>query len=240
MGKLTYLSVKNITETNADIYLYGDIVGDEWEKWCDTDTCPQDVIDALRDAQGKDVDVYINSCGGSVFAGVAIYNMLKRHVGKVTVHIDALAASIASVIAMAGDEIIMPSNSLLMIHKPLNCVYGGFNANDFRKMADELDVIETSIIEIYKTKLKNEEDIVKIQEMMLNETWLTAEETEKHFNITVIEANKSVAKIDKDVIKNYKHVPDNLKDVLEGPTKKNEEQTNKLKLLQADLDLISE
>ncbi len=238
MGKLSYLSVKNITDAHAEIYIYGDVVGDEWEKWCDTDTCPQDVIDALRDAQGKDVDVYINSGGGSVFAGVAIYNMLKRHTGKVTVHIDALAASIASVIAMAGDEIIMPNNSLLMIHKPAMTMLGTYNANELQKMAEDLDVIENSITAAYSEKIKSDVGMEEIKQMMADETWLTAEEASKYFDVNVVEANAAVAKVSDDIINSYKRAPAQMKN--RKPPKQQEEKENRLKLLQADLDLVSE
>lgn len=235
MSKLDYLQVKNLTETSADIYFYGDIVGDEWEKWCDIDTCPQDIINLLQEVEGKQLNIYINSGGGSVFAGLAIYNMLMRVKEKKTCHIDGMAASIASVICMAGDEIIMPNNSYLMIHKPSNIVWG--TATDMRKMADDLDTIQIGIENVYKTKLKEGIDIETIRDLMDKETWLQASEAEKYFNITLVEENKATAKLDMESLKDYKHIPHELKKNINN---KKDNIYKKLKnKLQIELDLLN-
>lgn len=234
MSRLDYLQVKNLTETSADIYFYGDIVGDEWEKWCDTDTCPQDILNALKQAEGKELNIYINSGGGSVFAGLAIYNMLMRVKEKKTCHVDGMAASIASVICMAADEIIMPNNSYLMIHKPSNIVWG--NANDMRKMADDLDTIQIGIENVYKSKLKEGIEIETIIDLMDKETWLPANEAEKYFNVTVIEDNKAVAKIDMKSLKDYKNIPIALKNTSIENKKNNNDIKDKL---QIELDLLN-
>lgn len=204
-----FLNIKNLGE-KAELHFYGEIVCDEWEKWSDLDTCPEDVLNYLSKIENsKELDIYINSGGGSVFAGLGIYNILKRHKGRKTVYVDGLAGSIASIIAMVGDEIIVPSNSFLMIHKPLCGVCG--NANDMREMADTLDRIEEGLINTYKTKLKDNVDIETIKAMVNAETWLTGEEASKYFNITVTEANKMIAKVDTNLLNSYKNVPENLK-----------------------------
>lgn len=204
-----FLNIKNLDE-KAELHFYGEIVSDEWEKWSDLDTCPEDVLNYLSEIEDyKKLDIYINSGGGSVFAGLGIYNILKRHKGRKTVYVDGLAGSIASIIAMVGDEIIVPSNSFLMIHKPLCGVCG--NANDMREMADTLDRIEEGLINTYKTKLKDNVDIETIKAMVNAETWLTGEEASKYFNITVTEANKMIAKVDTNLLNSYKNVPENLK-----------------------------
>ena len=204
-----FLNIKNLGE-KAELHFYGEIVSDEWEKWSDLDTCPEDVLNYLSKIENsKEVDIYINSGGGSVFAGLGIYNILKRHKGRKTVYVDGLAGSIASIIAMVGDEIIVPSNSFIMIHKPLCGVIG--NANDMREMADTLDRIEEGLINTYKTKLKDNVDIETIKAMVNAETWLTGEEASKYFNITVTEANKMIAKVDTNLLNSYKNVPENLK-----------------------------
>ena len=114
----------------------------------------------------------LNSPGGSVFDAVAIYNALQRHTGTVTVSIDGIAASAASYIAMAGDEIIMPENAFLMIHDPSGMVMG--TANDMRAMAEALDKIGASLIKGYAAKSgKAEKDIASL---MAAETWLDAAE----------------------------------------------------------------
>lgn len=193
------LEIKNING-NSSIRFDGDIVDSDWDKWNDTDSCPSDVLEALNGLTG-DLDIYINSGGGSVFSGMSIYNILSRYKGNKTVYVDGLAGSIASVIAMAGDKIVMPKNSFLMIHKPL-CEVGG-NANDFRKMADTLDTIEQGIINVYATKLKDGVNIDDIKEMVNNETWLTGEQAQQYFNIEVSEANNAIAFIRKNDFENY-------------------------------------
>ena len=193
------LEIKNING-NSSIRFDGDIVDSDWDKWNDTDSCPSDVLEALNGLTG-DLDIYINSGGGSVFSGMSIYNILSRYKGNKTVYVDGLAGSIASVIAMAGDKIVMPKNSFLMIHKPL-CMVGG-NANDFRKMADTLDTIEQGIINVYATKLKDGANIDDIKSMVNNETWLTGEQASQYFNIEVSEANNAIAFIRKNDFQNY-------------------------------------
>jgi len=114
----------------------------------------------------------LNSPGGSVFDAVAIYNALQRHAGTVTVSIDGIAASAASYIAMAGDEIIMPENAFLMIHDPSGMVMG--TAADMRSMAEALDKIGASLLRGYAAKSgKAEKDIAKL---MAAETWFDAAE----------------------------------------------------------------
>lgn len=193
------LEIKNING-NSSIRFDGDIVDSDWDKWNDTDSCPSDVLEALNGLTG-DLDIYINSGGGSVFSGMSIYNILSRYKGNKIVYVDGLAGSIASVIAMAGDKIVMPKNSFLMIHKPL-CMVGG-NANDFRKMADTLDTIEQGIINVYATKLKDGANIDDIKSMVNNETWLTGEQAQQYFNIEVSEANNAIAFIRKNDFENY-------------------------------------
>lgn len=114
----------------------------------------------------------LNSPGGSVFDAVAIYNALQRHAGTVTVSIDGIAASAASYIAMAGDEIIMPENAFLMIHDPSGLVMG--TAADMRAMAEALDKIGASLIKSYAAKSGKAED--EIAALMAAETWFDASE----------------------------------------------------------------
>ena len=114
----------------------------------------------------------LNSPGGSVFDAVAIYNALKRHAGPVTVWIDGIAASAASYIAMAGDEVVMPENAFLMIHDPSGLVMG--TAEDMRAMAEALDKIKGSLVAGYVAKSGGAED--DIAALMAKETWLDAAE----------------------------------------------------------------
>lgn len=219
---INLLEVKNSTETSADLFFYGDIVSSWYGAWDDTDQYPEKVRDFLKEHENKDLNIYINSGGGSVFAGMAIYNMLKRHNGQKTVHIDGLAGSIASVIAMAGDRIVVPKNSFLMIHKPLVGVLG--NATTLREQADLLDNIEQAIINVYEDKLAKGVSIETIKDMVNVETWLNGEEALQYFNVELIEENNAIAKVDSDyIINNCKNIPKNLNnDFIEEI--KNEEQ----------------
>ena len=125
------------------MYIDGEIVTDEYY---DTDTSAAGFRDALKDlGDVKTINLHINSPGGSVFEGIAIYNMLKQNKAHINVYVDGLAASIASVIAMSGDAIFMPSNSMLMIHNPWTMAIG--NASELRKQADDLDKITESSIQ---------------------------------------------------------------------------------------------
>lgn len=180
-----FLEIKNSTSTSADLYFYGDIVSSWWGAWDETDQYPEQVKNFLDGVQGKDLNIYINCGGGSVFAGMTIYNMLKRHTGYKTVYVDGLAGSIASVIALAGDKIIIPSNAYFMIHKPLT--WGEGNSNDFRNIADMLDKIEEGIINAYSENLKEGTDIETIKELVNAETWLTGIEASQYFNIETSE-----------------------------------------------------
>ena len=120
----------------------------------------------------SEIAVRINSPGGSVTTAQAICSMLQRHDAKITVYVDGIAASAASMVAMAGDEIIMPEHSMMMIHSPL--VYlGSCNAAEMRKMADTLEKVQNSMIGLYKRSGQSEEEIRNLLEA---ETWLTARE----------------------------------------------------------------
>jgi len=185
------MGIKNQTEQKAELYFYGDIVSSSW-KWDEEDTCPEDVkkfLDSVKDA--KELDVFINSGGGSVFAGMAIYNMLKRNKAYKTVHVDGLAASIASVIALAGDKIIIPKNAYFMIHKASMGLYG--TSNDFLKASSMLNTIEEGIMNVYKDNLKEGVDIDEIKKFMEEETWFTGDQAAEYFNIEVGEELMAVA-----------------------------------------------
>ena len=188
--------VKNETENKADLYFYGDIVSDWWGAWQDEDQYPNAVKDFLTAQAGKDLNIYINSGGGSVFAGIAIYNMIQRHAAKnkVQIYVDGLAGSIASVIAFAGSEPPkIPSNAFFMIHNPWS--YGEGNAAELRKMADDLDEIAIGMLNIYGKHLKDDVSIDTIKELMDAETWLNGEEAAKYFNVEVTDAKEYAAAV---------------------------------------------
>lgn len=178
--------------SNSELFFYGDIVSDSWSAWSDEDQYPMNVSQLLKEIGNDDIDIHINSGGGDVFAGVAICNMLRSASGRKTVYIDGLAASIASVIAMAGDEIIIPSNAFMMIHKAWTFAMG--NANDMRSLADTLDKLDSGIIATYMSRAADGVTEDKISELMAAETWLTgAEAAELFSNIKVTEAVTAAA-----------------------------------------------
>lgn len=171
----------------GEVMLYGIISN---ESWFGDEVTPKQ-FKADLDALGAvdELRVFINSDGGDVFAGQAIHSMLKRHKAKVTVYIDGLAASIASVIAMAGDVVLMPRNAMMMIHNPWTIALG--DANEFRQMADELDKIRESVVTTYQAKTGMETD--EIIKLLDAETWMTAEEAVGMGFADEIEATKNVA-----------------------------------------------
>ena len=199
---------KNETATSADLYFYGDIVSDWWGAWQDEDQYPDAVKNFLAEHQGKDLNIYINSGGGSVFAGIAIYNMLKRHNGKKTVFVDALAGSIASVIAFAGDRVVIPSNAFLMIHKPWASCVG--NSDDLRKMADDLEAVEAGILNIYEGHWREGVSIDTIKEMLAAETWLNGQEAAEYFNVEIGEEKGIAAAITEETRKSCKSIPEEI------------------------------
>lgn len=164
----------------AEIILHGNIIDDtdaEWLKLADDNIIgycyPAKVREALDELAGKPIDVHIASDGGNVAAGVAIYNMLKQHDAEVNVYIDAWAASIASVIAMAGNKIYMPENAFLMVHNPSGGAFG--DASYLRAVADWLEKLRDMIAETYaKRSLGNDKEA--FLDLMDKETWLTANE----------------------------------------------------------------
>ena len=209
-NKVGYMDFKNESD-NQELYFYGDIVNDVWGKWTDGDKCPQDVLDILNSIdENKDLNIYINSGGGSVYAGLAIYNQLKRKKCNKIVHVDGLAASIASVIMLVGDKIIIPKTAQTMIHDPWIGVWGGYNAKDFRKMADDLDACAETILNVYSENLKNGVSIDTIKRMMTDETWLTGDKAAQYFNIEVEDSAIAVA-CASNYFDEYKNVPCDLK-----------------------------
>lgn len=152
--------------------------------WFGDEVTPKELRDELAKQSG-DITVSLNSGGGDVFAGVAMYNALMEYEGNVIVRVDGLAASIASVIAMAGDKIIMSPGSMMMIHKPWTMAIG--DANEMEKVKEILDGIEKSIVPIYEKRTGKKKE--EIEELLNAETWLTAEEAvEMGFADELIEA----------------------------------------------------
>lgn len=156
----------NEKEEITEITIYG-VIGSAWfsESFSATD-----IDKALNEAGDNEIVINLNSPGGDAFDGISIFNRLKRHTGKVTVHVDGWACSAASIIAMAGDEIIMELGSMMMIHEASSIVWG--SKRDMRKEAEVLEELEEGIIDIYNTKASIQRD--EIREKVDAETWMSA------------------------------------------------------------------
>ena len=163
--------IKALNEGKAEIFIYSDI---GYELWEDKTTAQLFAEELKSLGENTSIDLHINSNGGDVFDGQAIHTLIKNHKGFVTAYIDGLAASIATVIAMGADKIVMPKNAMMMIHNAWTGLYG--NANDLRKMADDLDHINDTIVNTYLAKVKDKADETTIRELMNKESWLNAEE----------------------------------------------------------------
>lgn len=162
----------------------------------------------------KQIDLRIHSPGGDVFDGIAIYNLLKNHPAHKTVYIDGLAASMASVIAMAGNEIIMPENAMMMIHKPWG-IQGG-DADDMRKYADLLDKVEHTLIPAYAEKTGKSAE--ELSAMLCAETWLNAKEcVEQGFADKLAEPLVAMASIQSHKLEDYTNMPKTMKEMLFKP-----------------------
>lgn len=170
----------------GELYIYGEI-GNSWSEHGIT---PKQVADALKAMPAaKTVNVYINSPGGMAFDGMTIHNELTRHPAKVVTHVDGMAASAASIVAMAGDEIRMAANSLMMIHNASGLVYGP--AKDMRKMADDLEQLDSMLVTTYAERTKCDPD--KVKKMLDAETVMTAKEAKAMGFADTVTPTKNIA-----------------------------------------------
>ena len=192
-NKTIWNIVKN-DDKNAELMLYGDIAESFWG---DTISA-KEVTEYLTDLDVENINVYINSNGGVVDTAIAINNALRRHKAKVTVNIDGIAASAATLITCAGDTVRMPKNALFMIHNPLTIAMG--DSEEMRKQADVLEKHKNSILETYLQKVNIDKE--KLSELMDNETWLSAEEALEYGFIDEIIENADIQVVENKVISN--------------------------------------
>lgn len=204
----SWFYMKARQENQAEISIYDEIGG-----WGVSAQQFAKELKALGDNL-KQIDVHIHSPGGSVFDGIAIFNLLKNHPANKTVYIDGLAASMASVIAMVGNKVIMPENAMMMIHKPWG-IQGG-DADDMRKYADLLDKLEATLIPAYADKTgKTEEELAQ---MLAVETWMNGKEAvEQGFADELAVPVKAMAHIKSKRLEDYKNMPESIKSMLFKP-----------------------
>lgn len=206
-AKVGKYRIENKTDEST-IYIYDEI------SWFGL-TAEQLVKD-INDLDSKVINIRFNSPGGSVFDGTAVFNAIKQHKARTISHIDGLAASIASVIALASDEVRMSENAFLMIHDPWSIVIG--NAETMREEADLLDKVGGTIAKTYTDKTGKDKD--EILEMMNAETWMTAEEALEMGFIDAIDQAKDEEKAKATIfdLSVFANVPDQLKGDKPKPT----------------------
>ena len=185
-----FWQIKNEAESaEAEMLLYGEISDTTW--WGDEVT-PKQFADDLKALEGKDLTVRVNSPGGDVFAAQAIYNQLKSYAGHVTMRIDGLAASAATIITCAGDDVIMPDNALFMIHNPKGGLCGYYDAKTLDDYTKQLDKVKQTIVNVYMTRCKNLTE-TQLKHKMDDETWMTAGEALDYGFIDTVDSGIKVS-----------------------------------------------
>jgi len=159
----TWYNMATKTDTEAEVSIYGTIGG--------FDINAKDFAEDLKGIDADTIHLRVDSPGGSVIDGISIFNALQRHPAKVVTHIDSLAASMGSVVAMAGDEVRMANNALIMIHEPWTVAMG--NAEELRKNADTLEKMSGNILQAYSRSQYTPEQVA---DLMKEETWMTAQD----------------------------------------------------------------
>ena len=177
-----WYEIKAAVGESVDVLIY-----DEISPW---GVDAQQFARELAAITAQTINLHINSPGGSVFDGTAIYNAIKAHPAKVVTHIDGVAASIASIIALAGNEVRMAANAYYMIHNPWGVVIG--DAAEMRKTSDVLDKIAGTLAATYAAKCGKPKD--EVQALMDAETWMTADEALAAGFVDVVEPAGSDAK----------------------------------------------
>ncbi|EFN8687849.1 Clp protease ClpP, partial [Escherichia coli O119] len=194
-------------QSDADIYIY-----DEIGFWGVTAKQFISDLNALGDI--THINLHINSPGGDVFEGIAIFNALKTHGASITVYVDGVAASMASVIAMVGKPVIMPENTFMMIHKPFG--FTGGDAEDMRTYADLLDKVEAVLLPAYAQKTGKTTD--EIAAMLADETWMSGAECLAHgFADQVTPAVKAMACIQSKRTEEFKKMPESIRNMITPP-----------------------
>ena len=209
MAKNKFWEFKNVVDGfSADLYIYNEI-----SSWDDEDvTSASSFKQELDSIDGvKNINLYVNSPGGSVGDGLTIASLIARNPAYITAYVDGMACSIASVIVCSADKVVMGKSSLLMIH---NALSGGFmydNAKGFRKLADDLDKVTASLRQMYLSKAKDKLTEDRLIELMDSESWLGAKESmELGLCDEILDTNKMVAKLPMKFSNKYTNIPKEL------------------------------
>ena len=195
-----WFSIKAAADSkSAEVFIFDTVGEDMWGGVSAKSFAAE--LNALEGV--TDLNVHINSPGGSVFDGVAIYNLLAKHPAAVHVHIEGMALSIASIIAMAGDIVTIAENAMFMIHNPWNIVVG--DAAELRKTADMMDTVKGQMVTTYQHKTGLEAEL--LSDMMDAETWLTGDEAVAQGFADEVSAPMALAACAAFDYKQYKHAP---------------------------------
>lgn len=195
----SWYEIRALSSATAEVWIYEDIS----EDWFGEGLTAKRFVEELNALSVTAIDLHINSAGGSVFDGQAIYNALVRHPAAVTTYIDGLAASIASIVALAGETVVMAANALFMIHNSWGCTCG--NAGEMRSFADLLEKVDGSCVAIYEQHSAMTAEEIKAA--MDSETWMTAEEAQTAGFVDEIGVDLEIAaKFDLESY-GYRHVP---------------------------------
>jgi ATP-dependent protease ClpP protease subunit len=225
--KVGYIEFKNKSEDIGEIYVYGEIISGS-EKWDDSDVTVTDFKQKLDDLGNvKTLNIFINSPGGSVMAGVNILNILNRHKAIKNVYIDALSASITSVITMCFDNLFIYPTSTIMIHEAMLFMFGVYNKSNLAEEIEILQRIEDNmIIPAYMAKVNDGITEDMIRDAMKKETWMGTNEIKQYFkNVTLIEEEKDIAACckDFDILNKYQNTPQTIKALVD---RNNDYQSN--------------
>ena len=217
---MKWFDIKNKAD-KAEIWIY-EMIGEDF--WTGGGVTAKSFQKELSDIKASQIDLHINSPGGVVFDGITIHNLIKQHPANVTTYIDGLAASIASVIALAGDKVIMAANALYMVHNPTGLAMG--TASDMRSLADVLDKVAGTMVGTYASKTGKPD--ADIRAMLDAETWMTADEALEHGFIDEISEEMDMAACAKFIPimakAGFKHVPQSINGKKEIPSPKKVEQ----------------
>lgn len=192
-------------DDHAEILIYSPIGKSYWEETVEA----KKFVEEINDLDVSTIALRINSPGGSVFDGTAIFNAIVRHKATVTTYIDGLAASIASVIALAGDKVVMADNAMFMIHNPWTVAVG--NSDDMRKTAEVLDKIRDVMVRVYDKKASLEADAIR--DAMAEETWYDADEAlDAGFVDEVVDGRdiSAISHFDASALGSFAHTPERL------------------------------
>lgn len=197
-----WYSIQAKDEDEAEVLIYDDI----GKSFFGEGVSAEEFVADLKEIEASTLNVRINSVGGQVFEGLAIHNALARHPARVVTHVDGIAASIASIVALAGEEVRMAENAFMMVHNPHGIVMG--NAEDMREMAGTLDKIAGSMRGIYGRRTGKDEPTIR--GWMDEETWFNAEEAIEAGLVDEATEEKDIeARGD---LSHYRNVPDEVQE----------------------------